>query len=83
MENQDAGDYSDLKLILKYNVTSTQSVVEWLEKQELVCKLRGVKDIAVTTGGKGCAIAEAMYLYNLTPQYNSMQATALTNMIYP
>ena len=36
----------ELKLIPEYNGTGTQSVVEWLEKLELVCKLRNVSDVA-------------------------------------
>ena len=32
----------ELRLILEFSGDSTQIVVEWLEKAELVCKLRGV-----------------------------------------
>ena len=35
-----------MKLVLEYDGTGTRSVVEWLEKLELVCKLRGVTDVA-------------------------------------
>ncbi|KAK4318140.1 hypothetical protein Pmani_010831 [Petrolisthes manimaculis] len=38
--------FLDLKLIPEYDGSAKQSVVEWLEKLELVCKLRGVSDVA-------------------------------------
>lgn len=38
--------YFDLRLIPEYDGTDKQSVVEWLEKLELVCKLREVTDVA-------------------------------------
>ncbi|KAK8394243.1 hypothetical protein O3P69_006434 [Scylla paramamosain] len=40
------GDIFDLKLIPEFDGSGTQAVVEWLEKLELVCKLRGVDDVA-------------------------------------
>ena len=46
MEGQAAGGYFALKLVPEYDGSGTQSVVEWLEKLELVCKLRGVTDVA-------------------------------------
>ena len=46
MESQAAGGYFDLKLVLEYDGTGTRSVVEWLEKLEFVCKLRGLTDVA-------------------------------------
>ena len=46
MEGQAAGGYFDLKLVPEYDGSGTQSVVEWLEKLELVCKLRSVTDVA-------------------------------------
>ena len=36
----------DLRLILEYDGSGTQSVVEWIEKLELICKLRNVNDVA-------------------------------------
>ena len=36
----------DLKLIPEFDGSGTQSVVEWIEKLELVCKLRKVKSVA-------------------------------------
>ena len=36
----------DLKLIPEFDGSGTQSVVEWLEKLELVCALRKIKDVA-------------------------------------
>ena len=38
--------YFDLRLIPEYDGTDKQSVVEWLKKLELVCKLREVSDVA-------------------------------------
>ena len=46
MEGQATGSYFDLKLVPEYDGSGTQSVVEWLEKLELICKLRGVTDDA-------------------------------------
>ena len=46
MESQAAGGYFDLKLVPEYDDSGTQSVVEWLEKLEFVCKLRGLTDVA-------------------------------------
>ncbi|MPC65678.1 hypothetical protein E2C01_059816 [Portunus trituberculatus] len=40
------GDKFDLKLIPEYDGSGVQGVVEWLEKLELVCKLRGLDDVA-------------------------------------
>ena len=36
--------YFDLRLIPEYDGTDKQSVVEWLKKLELVCKLREFTD---------------------------------------
>ncbi|CDW60521.1 hypothetical protein TTRE_0000890801, partial [Trichuris trichiura] len=36
----------DLRLIPEYDGTAKQSIAEWLEKVELVCKLRGIDNIA-------------------------------------
>ena len=36
----------DLRLIPEYDGTDKQSVIEWLEKLELICKIRGVEDVA-------------------------------------
>lgn len=36
----------DLKLIPEYDGSGKQSVVEWLEKLQLVCKLQGVEEVA-------------------------------------
>lgn len=36
----------DMKLIPEFNGCGKQSVLEWLEKLELVCKLRGITDVA-------------------------------------
>ena len=42
----------ELRLIPEFSGDSTQNVVEWLEKAELVCKLRGVAHLeSVLTGG--------------------------------
>ena len=45
MEGQAAGGYFDLKPVPEYE-GSAQSLVEWLEKLEFVCELRGVTDVA-------------------------------------
>uniref|UniRef100_A0A5S6Q1F8 CCHC-type domain-containing protein n=1 Tax=Trichuris muris TaxID=70415 RepID=A0A5S6Q1F8_TRIMR len=42
----DTGKSFDLKLIPEFDGSARQSVAEWLEKVELVCKLRGIDDIA-------------------------------------
>ena len=36
----------DLRLIPEYDGSGTQSMVEWIEKFELICKLRNVSDVA-------------------------------------
>ncbi|KFD59761.1 hypothetical protein M514_28058 [Trichuris suis] len=36
----------DVKLIPEFDGSPGQSIVEWLKKVELVCKLRGIKDVA-------------------------------------
>ncbi|KFD52691.1 hypothetical protein M513_06538 [Trichuris suis] len=36
----------DLRLISQYDGTARQSIAEWLEKVELVCKLRGIDNVA-------------------------------------
>ncbi|KRX29886.1 hypothetical protein T06_10693, partial [Trichinella sp. T6] len=36
----------DLRLIPEFDGSPQQSVVEWLEKVELVCKLRDISDVA-------------------------------------
>ena len=36
--------YLDLRLIPEYDGEAGSSVMEWLEKVELICKLRGVSD---------------------------------------
>ena len=54
--------YFDLKLIPEYDGSATQSVVEWLEKLELVCKLRDVKDVASVIPLRLTGGAFAVYL---------------------
>lgn len=36
----------DMKLIPEFDGNAKQSVAEWLEKLELVCKLRGIVDVS-------------------------------------
>ena len=36
----------DLRLIPEYDGSETQSVVEWIQKLELICKLRNISDVA-------------------------------------
>ncbi|KAK8385694.1 hypothetical protein O3P69_016461 [Scylla paramamosain] len=52
----------DLKLILEYDGSGTQLVVKWLEKLELMCKLRKVDDIASTIPLRLTGGAFAVYL---------------------
>ena len=52
----------DIKLIPEYDGSSAQSVVEWLEKLELVCKLRGVKDVASVIPLRLTGFAFVVYL---------------------
>ena len=52
----------DLKLIPEYDGSGTQSVVEWLEKLELVCKLRDISDVASVIPLRLSGGAFAVYL---------------------
>ena len=44
--SESVGTSFDVKLIPEYDGSGKQTVVEWFEKLELVCKLRGVEYIA-------------------------------------
>ena len=52
----------DLRLIPEYDGTDKQSVVEWLEELELVCKIRGVEDVASVVPLRLTGGAFAVYL---------------------
>ncbi|XP_066963421.1 uncharacterized protein [Macrobrachium rosenbergii] len=52
----------DLKLIPEYDGRNAQSVMEWLEKLELVCKLRKVDDVASVIPLRLTGGAFAVYL---------------------
>ena len=52
----------DLKLIPEFDGSGTQSVVEWIEKLELVCRLRKVQDVASVLPLRLTAGAFAVYL---------------------
>uniref|UniRef100_A0A5S6QCD6 CCHC-type domain-containing protein n=1 Tax=Trichuris muris TaxID=70415 RepID=A0A5S6QCD6_TRIMR len=52
----------DLKLIPEYDGSAKQSIAEWLEKVELVCKLRGIRDIASVIPLRLTGGAFAVYL---------------------
>ncbi|XP_064106974.1 uncharacterized protein LOC135215948 [Macrobrachium nipponense] len=52
----------DLKLIPEYDGRNTQSVMKWLEKLELVCKLRKVDDVASVIPLRLTGGAFAVYL---------------------
>lgn len=56
------GNQFDLKLIPDFDGSTTQSVVEWLEKLTLVCRLRGVKDVASVIPLRLTGGAFAVYL---------------------
>lgn len=56
------GGKFDLKLIPEYDGSSAKSVVEWLEKLELVCKLQGVSDVASVIPLRLTGGAFAVYL---------------------
>lgn len=43
---ESAGTSFDVRLIPEFDGSGKQTVVEWLEKAELVCKLRSVEDVA-------------------------------------
>lgn len=52
----------DLKLIPEYGGSGAQSVTEWLEKLELVCRLQGVSDVASVIPLRLTGGAFAVYL---------------------
>lgn len=52
----------DLKLIPQYDGSGTASVVEWIEKLELVCKLRKIDDVASVIPLRLSGGAFAVYL---------------------
>ena len=56
------GDKFDLKLIPEYDGGGAQGVVEWLEKLDLVCKLRGLDDVASVIPLRLTGGAFAVYL---------------------
>ena len=56
------GDKFDLKLIPEFDGSGAQGVVEWLEKLELVCKLRVLDDIASVIPLRLTGGAFAVYL---------------------
>ena len=62
MGEKEAEGYFDLKLIPEYDGSGAQSIVEWLEKLELVCKLRGVSDVASVIPLRLTSGAFAVYL---------------------
>ncbi|KHJ40586.1 zinc knuckle [Trichuris suis] len=56
METTQPDKSVDVKLIPKYDCSARQSITEWLEKVELLCRLRGIDDVATViplrlTGG--------------------------------
>ncbi|KFD59597.1 hypothetical protein M514_28223 [Trichuris suis] len=55
----------DLRLIPEYDGTARQSIAEWLEKVELVCKLRGIDNIADVIPLRLTDGAFAVYLHIL------------------
>ncbi|MPC95476.1 hypothetical protein E2C01_090690 [Portunus trituberculatus] len=52
----------DLRLILEYDGSGALSVVEWIEKLELICKLRNVSDVASVIPLRLSGGAFAVYL---------------------
>ena len=52
----------DLKLIPEFDGTGKQSVAEWIEKVELICKLRNVSDVASVIPLRLSGGAFAVYL---------------------
>ncbi|XP_045130851.1 uncharacterized protein LOC123515964 [Portunus trituberculatus] len=52
----------DLRLIPEYDGSGAQSVVEWIEKLELICKLRNVSDVASVIPLRLSGGAFAVYL---------------------
>ena len=60
--SESAGTSFDVKLIPEYDGSGKQTVVEWLEKLELVCKLRGVTDNASVIPLRLTGGAFAVYL---------------------
>lgn len=52
----------DLRLIPEYDGSDKQSVIEWLEKLELVCKIRGITDVASVIPLRLTGGAFAVYL---------------------
>lgn len=52
----------DLKLIPEYDGTGKQSLVEWIGKLELICKIRGVSDVASVIPLRLSGGAFAVYL---------------------
>ncbi|KFD58958.1 hypothetical protein M513_00121 [Trichuris suis] len=52
----------DVRLIPEFDGSHEQSIMEWLEKVELVCKLRGVKDVASVIPLRLTGGAFAVYL---------------------
>lgn len=52
----------DLRLIPEYDGSGVQSVVEWMEKLELICKLRNVSDVASVIPLRLSGGAFAVYL---------------------
>lgn len=57
-----AENHFDLRLIPEYDGSDKQSVVEWLVKLELVCKIRGVDDVASVVPLRLTGGAFAVYL---------------------
>lgn len=55
-------NHFDVKLIPEYDGSVAQSAAEWLEKLELICKVRGVSDVANVIPLRLTGSAFAVYL---------------------
>ena len=69
----------DLKLIPEYDGSGNQSVVEWFEKIELVCKLQGVDDVASVIPLRLSGGAFAVYLQ--LSEENRKKTTEIKNAL--
>ncbi|KFD47469.1 hypothetical protein M513_11630 [Trichuris suis] len=62
MDTHGTGGFFDLKLIPQFDGSHGQSVVEWLQTVELICKLRKVEDVASVIPLRLIGGALAVYL---------------------
>uniref|UniRef100_A0A5S6QJ61 RNA-directed DNA polymerase n=1 Tax=Trichuris muris TaxID=70415 RepID=A0A5S6QJ61_TRIMR len=62
MNTHETGGFFDLKLIPQFDGSHGQSVVEWLQTVELICKLRKVEDVASVIPLRLTGGALAVYL---------------------